>query len=406
MSEFSIASWDGGIDKISTINSKPYQLPSDKSLFADKSKQHLRSAVNITLDNSSKPMLRPGLTNLADVTDCKALLSTYDYLYFQDGTSINKRDNLGDVTLVTTLSSSAVVRFFKYADGVYYYSSTDLGRIVDGVALNWGCSICPPPALSAGVGALKAGRYQVAATFVDAYGIEHAADTASVIQLAAAGGIVVDISTVDSAATHVNIYATKADHIGLFYVATVAVGNLPYTITSVAVEEYLLETQFLSPPEDVDGVFDYNGSILTYTGEYIFTSLGVNHHVFDKKVAVEGRPSNILAGSGLQNGFWTVCDQGAFWTTGDNPADWETVQVDDFRYASGSVVIPGYLLGFIKSPQPVALFVSEHGLMIGSNSGTILAVNHHQISLDVSGKVAHFAYDRENESNQILFFLR
>lgn len=405
MSQYSISTWDGGIDKISAIDSKPFQLPNPDSPFEDRSKQFLRSALNVTLDNSSKPMMRPGLASLGSTTSCTAVHCTHDYTYFQDGLALNRRSSAGVVTLVATLSSAEAVKFFDYTDGLYYYSSTDLGRIIEGVATNWGCSVCPSPTLGTTTGTLKAGTYQVAVTFIDANGIEHAADESSSVVLTGPGGITVNLPSLDANATHVNVYATKGNNIGLFYVATVAVGSLPYTIASVSVEEYLLETQFLSPPEDIDALFAYNGAMMSCTGAYIYPSLGANHHVFDKKLAVEARPSNIVGGSGLKGGFWTACEHGAFWTSGDDPVDWDTTQVDDFRYAKGSLVIPGYLLGFVKSQRSVALFVSEHGLMVGSDNGSMEAVNHHKIHLDVEGKTAHFAYDRDNESNQIIFFL-
>lgn len=405
MKKYSITEWDGGIDQISIINSPPFQLPNPDVVFEDRSKQYLREAYNVILDDSSKPITRLGLSLLENTTDCLALHPLDDSLFFQDGAELKLRTSAGVVTTVKSLNSSSPLSFFDYTDGTYFYSSTDIGRIVDGAVLNWGCSVCPTPTLSLGAGALPAGIYKVAATFIDATGIEHAADEAAIASLASPAGITVDVPTLDSYATHVNVYASKANHIGLYYVATVAVGALPYTITDVAVEEYRLDTQFLSPPEAVDSLFDYNGALMSCTNQYAYPSLGANHHVFDKTLAVEARPSDIFAGAGLNGGFWTVGSDGAFWTTGTDPVDWDTNQIDDFRYAKGSAAIPGHLLGFVKSQQPVALFVSEHGLSIGTNTGAMLAVNHHNIHLDVEGKRAFFAYDRASVSNQIIFFL-
>ncbi len=365
------------------------------------------AAVNVDLDDNGRSQLRDGTTERVAATGGLSAFSALDLLLFQDQGTIKKvdPDTYATVDLVTGLNASAKVHFHEHNGAIWWTNGIENGQITAaGTATNWGLTVPPSPTLGTTAGTLAAGRYMVVATLIDANGVEHAAEKSSVITLDGTEAITADLASYDSNAVTARFYATKVNGSQLFYVGDSAVGSLPVTINDVDVSEEPLRTQHYSPPIPGDGMFSYHGMMITFSGTYLFPSFGPAIHLYKLDETAESRPSNIVAGAGLRDGFWTVCDQGAYYTAGDIPGGWETIQKDTRRYAKGSLVLPGTLLP-LEVTDNVALFVSEDGLMAGLPGGTMIPLTADKHRLDVEGKSASIVYREKDNFNQILWSL-
>lgn len=397
-----ISPWLGGIDNFHSANHSVFQVEGNKAI-------RLRAAENINIDNTGRAFRRLGLTSWNTISTAGLnVFSGAGMLLLQDGGSILRVTGINTASsLVTGLSSSARIHFHEHAGQIYWTNGVVTGRILsDGTAKNWGCSTAPAPTLGTTTGDLRAGKYLVAATFLDSSGIEHSADQAAVITVDGTKDITVALSAVDSNAAYVRIYASRTNGQALFWCKTVAANALPTTITSVDVSEEPLRTQFFSPPIPGDGLFSYRGMMMIYADQYIFPSYGANTHLYEISDIIEARPGNVIGGVGLNTGFWTTTANGAFWTQGATPDEWQTWQRDSRAYASGGTTVPGYFFPMLETSESVALFASEDGLMAGMPNGQLLPMTYERLRLDVDGKRADFSIGVANGLRQLIFTLK
>jgi hypothetical protein len=338
------------------------------------------------------------------------VFSAFGLLLAQDGGSILlvDPDTKTSSVLVSGLDSDRRVSFHAHADQIYWTNGVTNGRITSaGVALNWGCAVAPTPTLGTTSGALRAGNYLVAATFVDASGIEHAAGKSAPITLDGTQAITVDLSSVDVNAASIKLYATNTDQSDLFFVKSVSPDTLPAVITAVEQSEEPLRTQFLSPPLPADCLFDWRGQMLLAIGNALVPSMGVAAHLYELGLTVQTYPSDILAGAGVDDGFWVICTRGIFWTTArdGDPRNWTLVQRDNRLYAAGALVLDATMLPALQTSGAIAVFVSEHGPVVGMPGGLLRPLTHGRFHLDVEGKRATFAVRQFTSVPQILFTL-
>lgn len=367
----------------------------------------LISASNVDLTDEGWAALRPGLVERVTATAGLNGFSGAGLMLLQDGGVIKKIDpsDWSESSLVTGLGGDRV-EFLEHAGQVWWTDGTTTGRITaDGTAHNWGCSAAPAPTLGTTSGSLRAARYFVAAYFVDTDGIEHAAGRAAGIVTTGSSAITATLSSVDANAVSVRFFVTRPNGKVLYFAKEVAVGSLPATINDTKVSEESIKNQFLSPPIAGDGLFSFRGQIIIFDGQFLYPSFGANCHLFEIADVVEGRPSNVLAGAGLSTGFWTVCERGSFWTVGDMPESWQTWKRDDRRYAAGSLVLAGSQIPELQIDEPVALFISEDGLMAGIPDGRLIGLTQERMRLGVADKRASFAFLRSDGISRIVFSL-
>lgn len=398
-----------GIDNVHEADARTFQPPGE----LEKRVPTLVQASNVDFNDDGWPSTRGALVQKVALTDGLAVFSGAGLLLAQDEGTIKLVDpsDWSTTDLVTGLATDQRVEFHTHAGQVFWTNGTVTGRILaDGTALNWGCSV-PTCTLAAVAGALRAGRYLVACTFVDAAGVEHGAGKASVIELAVPTAIQVTIPSFDSSAVSVRVYATRTNGTELFLIGESLVGSFPVTIADVEISERPLRTQFLTPPVAGDGLFSYRGSLVLFADNFLFPSYGLNTHLYEITEVQEARPTTVLAGAGLDTGFWTVCEGGAFWTVGDTPENWQTWQRDSRVYAAGSLVLSGSLLPKLRTSDDVVLFVSSRGLVAGLSSGTLVPLHEDQLSIDVLGKQASIVYRKLDNGllpamRQVLFSLQ
>jgi len=213
------------------------------------------------------------------------------------------------------------------------------------------------------------------------------------------------MASVDPEAVSVRVFASKANGSSLFYVGEAAVGSLPVTISDVDVSDEQVRSRHFAPVTPGDGIFSYQGMVITFSGRFLQPSYGPAIHLYELQRTEEERPATILAGVGLADGYWIVCERGAFFTSGDTPGTWFTKKKDNRLYARGALKLAGSLIEGLEIADEIALFISENGLMAGTSDGQLIPLSADKHRLDVAGKAASIVYREHADFNQILFSL-
>lgn len=368
------------------------------------------SAVNVRFNNDSWWDLRPGTTQKVAATAGLNIFVGLGMLFYQDQGVIKRVTNLSTWTtsnVVTGLNASAKVIFHEYESWILWTNGLVCGKIDStGTYQPWSLPRPAAPTVGTTAGTLPAGRYLVSVAYVDANGVEHPASVSELETLAVAGALTVDVPAPDSEASSIIVYASKTNGEDLFYVGAAAPGAFPVTISDVSVDDSELKTQDFSPVIPGDGIFSYQGMVITFSGRYLQPSYGPAIHLYELHKTEEQRPGTIKAGGGLEHGFWVVCERGAYFTTGEVPGKWITSErKDNRRYAKGCLVLDASLVGDLDASGDVALFVSEEGLVAGTSTGQLIPLSADRLQIDVVDKTASIVYLRDSEFDQILFSL-
>ncbi len=378
----------------------------------------LIEAENVALDGRGNVFRRDGLTDRADVTAGKIVFGGVGLLIAQDGGTIEKVDTStwAETNLRTGLSASASVYFHELAGKIFYANDTVGGIITAaGAATNWGMAVPPTPTLTEVAGDLPAGRYRVCCALIDGNGVMSGAPAAASVTLDGTKDIQVSFgSAIDSNATHVRVYASYTDSPGMWFVAQVAVGSMPYTITDVydgaTNSAEPLRTQFLQgPPTGIEGISSWGGFLFLWKGKYVIHSVGNFHHLFDFRTAHMKQTYDVQAVAGIDGGpLWVATTGGMVRYTGSPGADnFQRKVADNRAYAAGFALMDGSKIdGLGDVDGRVALFASEDGLAIGLPDGSLQHPNRNRIRwTDVNSKTATFTYNEQDNFNQILVTL-
>lgn len=399
--------WPLGQDTVSPPTSVVFQ-----SITRDRpTAPRLVRAVNVDIDNQGWVTRRAGTTARVAGTALQGAFSGAGLLLVQDGGAIYRVTPGTPYTataLVTDLSDSARVSFVEWdQDTVFWTNGETGGRITSaGAAEPWGLAVPAAPTLSAETGTLAAGTYRVVCTLEDAQGREHGATPVAEITLAASKKLVVDLASVDPAATHVNVYASPGpEQEALLWCARVAVADLPVSVSSVSVSARECRTQFLRGPIWGAGLAVLNGYLLAWRDGVVFRSRGQVPHLFHPRELMQF-DEDVRGVVGLKGGAFVATARGMFWVSaGGPPSDWGVQRLDFRRYAAGCGRVGDGVLGGVDAGGEAAVFASEDGLVIGLSGGGLKHATQDRMRLDVGSARVQFAVRSLDHVDQLLMLV-
>jgi len=403
---FSVGPWKLGQNNKEESNADVFQLPNPNALFPQEGIPQVTSAINVDFDVDGRISRRDGLTDwiVAD-SEIYNIFSHGNVIYYQDGGSI-KTFNINSpndiTTVVTGLASERIINFCYHAGQIFYTNGVQRGRIASGVGTNWGCELTSIPTLEATFGTLRPGQYMVAVECVDANSVVHASSgTGFILVGEEKNGIRVSVNSVDPNASKLRVFLAGPDDDVLYYVDDVKITSLPK-------EDTTCWTIGLDPPPFHDFAFSYQGRLMLIKDNWVFPSLGPAVHLYDLANNTIGYPETILAGAGLTSGFWVVTENNAFWASGDNPQSWKIVdEKQRAKFCKGSLVVSESSIPGLKSnsSNPVALFWSSWGLVIGLNNGEMIFPMKERYNDNIKDKTAHIAYREIGNERQLVCVL-
>lgn len=405
-SPISLGPWSG-IDNVHAADARTFQPPGE----LEKRLPALVAATDVDLDDDGWAASRQGTTSVFEPNAALRGFSALGMFLIHDEGSILQvnldADPVDTTEIVSGLDDDDPVQFLEFDGQVFWATTSYAGRITSaGIPHNWGMQVPPTPTLGSTTGTLAEGRYQVTVTYTDASGIESGAPVAAAIQMDGTKAITVTLTPNDDNATHVRVYVTGPDSDTLYWNKTVAVGDLPATITSYGVSKFLLETQHMRGPIPGSGLFAMNRSIWTHRGRWAFPSHDLSPHLFDPTHEAVYVSSPIRAAAGLPGGVWLATERGLFFLRGDRLQNMTVTRKDQEYYARGSLVLAGNKIPAAQSGDEVAVFVNKLGPVVCTADGRALQSTQNVYTIgDVTEKRASIVYSERGDLRQLLISL-
>jgi len=273
----------------------------------------LRNAVNVDVLDSGKLRRRAGKTQIASGRAHSLWSNGSLALVFHAGALKQINPSLS----LTTLADNLADRPISYTEAgldVYWSNGSDYGRISGGANQPWGVEVptVAPALVASSGGALPAGSYQGAVTFVTATGEESAASNVGATDVTAGTLTITVPQPTEPQVTGIRLYLTAPNGELFCAIVEVAVGVLTYAVVGLPVYGRELKTQFMARmiPCDIIAhwrghIFGASGNTLWHTEPYAFGLMrpAANYHQF---------PTDIRLVVPVTTGIYVVCDK-TYW---------------------------------------------------------------------------------------------
>lgn len=344
----------------------------------------LREAENVDISATAKPRRREGYTEVLAGSNCHSAFSD-DYLPFGlyvDGNALYAvHADESREQLLTGLAPGLPLSYARVNDQVLWCNGPQSGQVGIDLSVRRWCAPHPngqPDVAVAADGALTAGRYQVAVTFLDATGRESGAARAVPIELTATGGIALTRIPQPPAGCRVRIYATSGQDGVLRAAVTLEAGITSYTLTQEPQgQPRTAETLLLQPMPAGQLVACGAGRQFVARGREVLFSPTLRYGLFDPKKGRVGFVERVdmiaFVGDGTDGAGLFVADaKRTYFLPGADPMQWRQVIASGAGALPGQIAMaPGSVWG-LETDQPLPVWQSRDGrLCVGLPGGGI-----------------------------------
>ena len=268
-------------------------------------------------------------------------------------------------TLVKVLSNDNPVSWVEVNSDLYYSNGTDAGRLSAGTHYPMAMPTPSAPTCTVISGALYAGKYQVAVSYLNnVTGEEGGVSASSNYELAVDGGLRVTLPVATTGATHINVYVSTVNGSIPMLKATVATGTATYDITTPATGRE--SNQRYEDPLPAGKLFWFNGCLCSFDGSNVYEGSPFRPGYY---LPAEGRipfPDTVSNVVPAQNGVYVVADK-TYWLAGPRMTTTEMIQ-DVLPYGG----VPG--TAFVVPQKSLYGWFGAKGFVLGSPQGEVQAV--------------------------------
>ena len=290
----------------------------------------------------------------------------------------------------TGMSPDLPVAYLDVGGEVYYTNGAVTGKIVSGLDRPWGVERpSGPPSLAAmASGALFAGRYQVAVTFVGTTGEESGCGLNEPVDVADGGGISVTKipQPISGFVNRIRVYVTEANGELPYRYADLAVGTTALFIGRSLTLGMALATQFLMPPVPGYALEHYNGRIYIARSNLLFftEAMAYGHMRQQNFLAFDDEVRIVKA---ADPGIFVATASRTFFLQGSGPADFQLLDRLSYGAARGAVAeLPGRRILWIGAKGPVV--ATQDGEIEGLTDDQESALRHLAMDDHERGSVA------------------
>lgn len=257
-------------------------------------------------------------------------------------------------------------------NGDIYWSNQVQTGIVDqdGNDLSWGLkAVADQPTVTAGAsgGDLVAGVYQVAVTFLDAYGQESGTDLAATVTVAENNSslLLTDIPTPTDGST-VQVYCSAVNGEVLYRVGKVVPGAPSFRITSASNNLGMqLRTQFCDKPPAGNVLEYHNGRIYIGDGNVVWFTDPLRYGSIRMSTNFMMFPDEVTVIKAVADGMF-ICADKTYWLSGMDTSEFQQVEVLPYGAVYGTGIS-------LPESDNVAWF-SEDGLIIAGLEAQVTTV--------------------------------
>ncbi|MFZ2981879.1 MAG: hypothetical protein WA085_12670 [Sphingobium sp.] len=315
----------------------------------------------------------------------------------------------GNLMIVDTGMSASVLRagvgeaemFYGEVNGTIYYSNGSLtGSVTAGVDGVWGLPVPPAPNASAMTsGGLDAGTYMVALTYKDATGRESGSSPASIVQVAAGGGIALS----GMAAAYVaRVYVTPANGEALYWAHDLPIGAATSYIGTHSPGK-LLATQHMMPMEPCTLLEYYNGRVYGVVGNALVATQAMNYDLTRPTTDYVLMPSELTMNKAVSGGLYLGSEHGVTFMAGGDIGAFAPSLVDGLAPIPGSAMkIDGVLFGM---PGDGVVWLTRRGWVFGGASGQTKRLTESQMALPKYDRAAGL-YREHDGMRQLMTFVK
>lgn len=333
--------------------------------------QVLREAVNVDLTTLGHPLRRTGYEQLSSgYTHSLWSAPDLDYgLFVRDGwlTSLSEQ---GLETQLTQVHAYAPMSYATVNGVVYYSNGMDQGCASVLEAWHWGLPTPPEPvaAVSPG-GALYAGTYQIALTYVDADLEESGASTVITVAVPANSALTVTIpGPWPSAATTARVYVSQPNGETLYHAQSV---NVPATVSITPdnmARGRILDTLDLQPPKPGGIVRYYSGRMYIARRDTVIFTEALRYGLTRPAQGIYMFPADVTLLEPTTDGVYVGYKGGVVFLAGTDPYNVTQVNVlPSSPVPRASCMVPGERLGAGVATVPV--WWGQDGAMVAGMPG-------------------------------------
>lgn len=363
---------------------KPYPLPvNGVDLISNETsliKGTVREAVNVDIGRAGTTARRTGQTQLVARGDLHSLWYSAQraVAFVGAGTSVNALLANNSLVKLADLVTNDPLHYVEYNGNVYWTNISTMGWLPANTDTARAVGVPTPnaPILSPTNGALLPGKYGVCVTFVDDRGEEGGASDVKIIDLPAGGGI-----TLSGLATHngwqMYVYITDPNGAILHLAATP-----PATFTSYAVAGSATgsecSTEYLKPMPPGEFVAWLGGRLYTAKNDVLSFSEALRPHLYNPAhnfVQFSGQISFVEA---VLDGLYVGDSRGVWFLSGSDPSKFMMSLVSTCRAVRRSgIKVPSehFTDKKITTPNPVALWLSTSGYVVGMDGGVTVELH-------------------------------
>jgi len=292
------------------------------------------------------------------------------------GSNALKRVNTdwSTTTLRTGLTPARPLAYTAVADRLFWSNGAEFGCVQNGANRTWGVTLPGIAVATAASGAMRAGKYQYAYTYLRSDGQESGAPRAGTIELTDTGGISLAsiFASADPTVTHKAIYCTSVGGETLFRVGVIANAVTTFSIIEASAGSSPLITQFLSPPPAGDFIAEWHGWMLVAKDDRLYVSEPYAPELFDLRKSYPFTDAITMVAP-ARDGVWVGTLGQVVWLAGDSPEEWKPVPKADYGAVPGTLSFAAADLIGDKSEgdDSVAAFATTRGLCLGMPNGTL-----------------------------------
>ena len=298
---------------------------------------YLKTALNIDLDKSGRLSKRLGYTSVdsANYSSLWASESGLGCYAVRNGDLVKVNSDYSHTTLISSIGTDKIS--FEEIDGLIYYSSITYNGIIDnGIIRSWGISKnLISPILTAGIGNLTAGIYQVLFTYVNKYGIESGSINSSVITVSNGSSISLYIPTpLDPDILYARVYCSTSNGKTDYY-SGIGTLNSTYTISSTSSFSNPHRTLGLDKAPTGHIVKYYKGRIYIASDNILWYSEPLQYQHFNSASNYIEFPSRIKEIMPVEDGIWIGSDR-LYFLSGEDTNTFRRVIKDNIEIIEGT----------------------------------------------------------------------
>lgn len=338
----------------------------------------LQTAVNVDVNDQGRLVRRKGYRRVYK-GECSSLYSDNNIILFREGSCLRKlNSDYSSTSLRSDMYMQLPVSYLDLNGLIYYTDGQTTGVVENGSSRTWG--LVPPvtPVVSATVGDLVAGEYNVTCTYERNDGQESGAPVTNKVAFTSAGGLSIGVNaSSDGTVSWINIYVTPPG--GEVAYRVMKVDNRTQTVIhrDPVTENFSpLRTSLLKPPPSGDIIAHYNGRVYIADGTVVWYSESHKPELFNIRRNFLPFDQKVTMFSPVDNGIWIGTNNAVYFLQGDDPMkQMNLVAKAEYGVIQGTAANAEgqYFAGDDpRPPGPSVLFATTRGICLGTSDGIFI----------------------------------